>query len=151
LAHAPGLDAHRLPADDLLDFDAFADPPPMAEPYAGLWRLTMDRALMDFAAGCGASSVLTGCGADELLDRNPYHLADLIRRGRLLSAWREAAAWGIDRNCNAWEVLGPFGLVWLRASLPTWLGGYGRAAGATLREHGEGALPSWVRPEFSRR
>ena len=94
LARDHGFVAHRLLGDDLLDFDAFADPPPHDEPYSALWRMSMDRMLLKAAVELGADTVLTGCGADELLDGKPYHFADLLRRGRFLAAWKEASRSG---------------------------------------------------------
>ena len=38
----------------------------------------------------GARTVFTGIGADELLNVPPYHLTDLLRRGRLWAAWDES-------------------------------------------------------------
>jgi asparagine synthase (glutamine-hydrolysing) len=134
LAMAPGLTSVRLDGDGLLDFDAFADPPPHDEPYPGLWRIGMDRALTLAAAGAGAQRVLTGIGADEVLDTHPFHLADDLRSGRPVRAWREARRWAMADNTDPWTVLRPFGLEPLlpsrRRQLPD--------------------VPPWIRPEFAR-
>jgi asparagine synthase (glutamine-hydrolysing) len=134
LAMAPGLPSVRLDGDALLDFDAFADPPPHDEPYPGLWRIGMDRALTLAAAGAGAQRVLTGVGADEVLDTHPFHLADDLRRGRPARAWREARRWAMADNTDPWTVLRPFGLEPL---LPS-------------RRRRVPDVPPWIRPEFAR-
>ena len=107
---APGMPSVRLDGDDLLDFDVFADPPQHDEPHPGLWRMSMDRALTLAASDAGAERVLTGIGADEVLDIHPFHLADDLRRWRLAGAWREARRWAAADNTNPWTVLRPFGV-----------------------------------------
>jgi asparagine synthase (glutamine-hydrolysing) len=133
LGIAPGLPPVRLDGDDLLDFDVFADPPQHDEPYPGLWRVGMDRALTLAARGAGAERVLTGIGADEMLDVQPFHLADDLRAWRLVRAWREARRWAGADNTDPWTVLRPFGLDPLfppRRRIPD--------------------VPTWIRPEFAR-
>jgi asparagine synthase (glutamine-hydrolysing) len=145
--------AHRIPADDLLDFDSFASPPPHDEPYVGLWRLGMDRATMEAAAKCGVTTILTGLGADELLDVQPFHLTELLRRGHLCAAWREACRWAQVDNCSPWKILAPFGLANL---FPAWTrGGVGRALlpralGSWKTQH-DWAIAPWIVPSFVRR
>jgi asparagine synthase (glutamine-hydrolysing) len=134
LGIAPGLPSVRLDGDDLLDFDAFADPPRHDEPYPGLWRIGMDRALTLAASEAGADRVLTGIGADEVLDTHPFHLAADLRRWRLASAWREARRWAAADNTDPWTVLRPYGfdpvLRRRRPRVPD--------------------VPAWIRPEFAR-
>jgi asparagine synthase (glutamine-hydrolysing) len=133
LGIAPGLPCVRLDGDDLLDFDVFADPPEHGEPYPGLWRVGMDRALTLAAFEAGAERVLTGIGADEVLDTQPFHLADDLRRWRLARAWREARRWAAADNTDPWTVLRPFGLAPVLAS----------------RGHRVPDVPAWIRPEFA--
>jgi asparagine synthase (glutamine-hydrolysing) len=133
LGIAPGLPSVRLDGDDLLDFDVFADPPQHDEPYPGLWRVGMDRALTLAAFEAGAQRVLTGIGADEVLDIQPFHLADDLRRWRLARAWREARRWAAADNTDPWTVLRPFGLDPVLAS----------------RRHRVPDVPAWIRPDFA--
>ena len=63
-----------------------------------------------------------GARRDEIHDVQPYFLADLLRRGRFLKAWREAGRWARARNGSRWEVLKGFGLAalgwpWLSGGL----------------------------------
>src|SRR5262249_32339443 len=60
----PDLVAHRIGADDLLHYDAFADAPAHAEPYTNLWAVQMTLALIAAAAEAGVAMMLTGHGAD---------------------------------------------------------------------------------------
>src|SRR5437762_2027837 len=69
------------------------------------------------AAQHGVATIMTGFGADDLFSEQPFHLADLLRGGKLLTAWREASSWGRARNCHAWALLGPFGF---SSVLPAW-------------------------------
>ncbi|MGY1643842.1 asparagine synthase-related protein [Geodermatophilus sp. SYSU D00703] len=134
LGIVPGLRSVRLDGDDLLDFDVFADPPEHDEPYPGLWRLGMDRALTLAAAQAGAQRVLTGIGADEVLDTHPFHLAEDLRRWRLATAWREARRWAAADDTDPWTVLRPFGIDPVLAR----------------RRRRVPDVPPWIRPEFAR-
>jgi asparagine synthase (glutamine-hydrolysing) len=148
----PGVVAHRIPADDLLDFDGFDDAPAHDEPCPWLWRITMERALIDEAARAGAATILTGLGADEMMDIQPYHLSELLLRGRPWAAWQEAARWARAENSSRWQFLYPFGIAnllppWLRAGLgPLLRRGYARWE--TLSEW---TIAPWVRHDFARR
>jgi asparagine synthase (glutamine-hydrolysing) len=114
----PGLVPHRLVGDAVLDFDVFATVAPHDEPFAGLFRIGLDRAMTDAAVAAGAETMMTGLGADELLATAPYHIADMVRAGRFRAAWREAAGWSREYNTSVWKWLRPFGL---KPLLPVWL------------------------------
>lgn len=136
----------RLDGDALLDFDAFPDAPPHDEPYPGLWRLQVDRALTAAGAAAGADTILTGVGADEQFDAFPFGIAGLIRRGRLLAAWGEAGRWARAMNSTRWVVLKEFGLAAFALGRKLTR----RATGAGLAGQAEFAPPAWVRPELAR-
>ena len=139
--------AHRIPADDLLHYDAFAKAPPHDEPYSGLWALQMDLPMVAATAQAGAATMLTGHGADEIHDVQPYFLADLLRRGRFFKAWREAGRWARARNGSRWEVLKGFGLAAL--GWP-WLSGGLQRNPTRLKTQNEYSVPPWVLPAFAR-
>jgi asparagine synthase (glutamine-hydrolysing) len=101
----PGLVPHRIVADNVLDYDAFANPPHHDEPYAGLVALGVSSFLTEAAAAAGADTVLTGHGADGLLDVLPYHVADHLRAGQLRAAWKDARAWAQAAHGRAWHYL----------------------------------------------
>jgi len=150
-AHAPEMAPHLIDGDDLLDFDSFRDPPPHDEPYPGLWRLSMDRAAIEVAIQTGAATLLTGLGADETLNVQPYHVADLLARGRVLKAWRESCEWAYAFQWNAWQVFYPFGVANV---FPAWSRiGIGRLLRrkTELVKANEWELPSWIMPSFAAR
>jgi asparagine synthase (glutamine-hydrolysing) len=114
----PGLVPHRLQGDSVLDFDVFETVAPHDEPFAGLFRIGLDRAMTDAAVAAGADTMMTGLGADELLATAPFHIADMVKAGRFAAAWREAAGWSREYNTSVWKWLRPFGL---KPLLPVWL------------------------------
>jgi asparagine synthase (glutamine-hydrolysing) len=148
----PGLVPHRVLGDDVLDFDGFRMPPLMDEPCSALSRLALNAALTAEAAAAGVDTVCTGAGGDDLLSLAPYHLADLIGRGRLWLAWSEAAAWGRYFRGSVWSVLGPYGVApllpfWLRRGPGPWLNS-GHARWARQDDY---TIPPWIRRDFARR
>lgn len=151
IQRTPHIVAHQLTGDDLLDFDGFRDPPPHEEPYAGLGRLVIDSASVDLAAQIGASTVLTGLGADEIYDTLPFYLTDVLRQGHLWKAWQEACKWAHALNCNPWGVLLPFGFAHLA---PPWLVRHlaRRRCWRSLRlnQQTDWTVPPWILPDFAR-
>jgi asparagine synthase (glutamine-hydrolysing) len=96
---------------DALDFLAHWQVPALSP------TLGFQLALQRVAAAEGATVLLDGEGGDELFGLRPYLIADALRRGRTLRAWR--LAYG--------------------------LGGDGRIARRALIAYGlKGAVPSWV-------
>lgn len=153
LQHARGILPHRVAADELLDYDSFGSPPYLEEPFAGLWRLAMDRASLDLAAEVGANSVLTGIGADELHHFLPFHLADTLRQGRLLQTWSEASRWARNYNCSPWVLLREYAIrpdnaLWLtyRRLTNQWSRGL-----ASLASQDDWTTPPWIVPAFAHR
>ncbi len=140
--------AHRLLADELLDFDSFIAPPYHDEPYSGLWGLAKDRAMVKVANQMGATTLLTGIGADEIHDRQPYYLSDLLRQGRVFQAWQEATQWAQGQNCNPWGFLQPFGLAPL---IPIWFMKQMNYKKMNLNQQNDWSIPPWIRQEFAAR
>jgi asparagine synthase (glutamine-hydrolysing) len=152
-AQREDLVGHRVVADDILHFGVLLNPPVHDEPFAGLWAMGPEGALIDKAAELGVETLLTGAGADDLLDIWPNYLADLLRRGRLAAAWREACEWARARGSTPWRILRQFGLAHL---LPAWR--YGRLGRAfaphrqrSLGELDDWDIPPWISQDFARR
>lgn len=149
----PGLIPIRINGDKVLDFDGLDRPPPHDEPYSGLVRICApDQEMTAAAAQKGVATIMTGFGADDLFSVQPFHLADLLRAGKLLTAWREASLWGRARNCHAWEMLGRFGCssalpAWSRMGARNWLrGGY-----APWPTNTEWTIPPWIHRTYARK
>ncbi len=113
-----GMHPHRIDGDELLSFDAYADPPPHDEPCSELHQLAGQRALAEAAAAAGAKTLLTGEGGDDLLDIQPHYIADFVKQGRLRQAWKEAAAWAQAEGCSLRQILYSYAIAPL---LPAWI------------------------------
>jgi asparagine synthase (glutamine-hydrolysing) len=148
----PGLTPHRIDGDAILDFGNFDTAPAHDEPYPWLFRLGFQEALDAAAARAGAATVMTGLGADEMLHMQPSYLAELLRSGRLGTAWREASRWAGARSTNVWEELRRHGVDNLlpppmRMGLWNWLrGGYAPPGRQT-----QWTLAPWIRSDFAER
>lgn len=149
----PGFVPHRIIGDDILDFDSFLDPPFHDEPFVGLWRTALDRATVNAAANASASVLLTGIGADEMLDIQPFYITDLLRLGHFLTAWQEAKKWALQDNCNAWGILYPFGIANLLAT-SSWGNVVNRCIRrrhSVLRKHDDWSVSPWINASFAKR
>jgi asparagine synthase (glutamine-hydrolysing) len=144
--------AHRIPADHRLRFDGYRQVPAHQEPCPELHLLITEETLAEAAAGVGAITLLTGEGADDLLDAPPYYLTDLLRSGRFLTAWKEASYWAREANCSVWKILYPYGIChvlprWLRPGWePLWRQGY-----ASWTAQNDFTIPPWISTDFARR
>jgi asparagine synthase (glutamine-hydrolysing) len=147
-----GIVAHRIRADDLLDFDICTDPPPHDEPWPGLARMSAERALVDIAVQTGMTTLLTGVGADEMLDVPPFYIAELLRRGRLCAAWQEASRWASAYTSNVWTMLYSYGVA---HALPAWafagLEPVLRRGYASWQHQNSYTIAPWILPGFARR
>ena len=146
----PGLVAHRIAADDILDYDLFADAPVHDEPFSGLYRCGTDIAMIDVAVANGCHTILTGMGADEVLDTAPFYMADLLRGGRVREAWREAATWARAYNTTPWRFFRQFALAPLvPPALQPGLKPLLRKGYASWAEQSHQTLSPWIRPQFA--
>lgn len=130
-------------------YDWFTRPvEPHHEPYAALAGIAVERKLADEAGDAGV--IMTGLGSDQILYAAPFHLADLVRRGRLREAWNESSTWGRARNEGRWTVLHRYALepifpVVLRDGPSAAL--TKRGAWPTL---GRYTIPPWIGPAIDR-
>ena len=146
------IEPHLLDGDSAPDFQWFGeDIPAHDEPYAGLFHLGMSKLLVNGAERSGATRVLTGLWAENLLEPNLHYLADLLRCGRWVSALAEARRWARASNRGPASVLYRHGIEpLLPAALADGLGpmlrrGYGR-----WPKPGQFAVPPWVQADFAR-
>jgi asparagine synthase (glutamine-hydrolysing) len=146
------LELHAIAGDAALDFQWFTEGiPAHDEPYSGLFHLAMERVLVEVAHQLGVTTILSGGGAELILEGNHLYLADWVCRGRLRAALQEARQWAIARNVSLWSVvresiLEPLVPSWLQEGLyPLLHRGYGRWPHLGLWQ-----IPPWIRPEFAR-
>ena len=148
----PGIVAHRIPADDILDYDLFRNAPIHDEPFSGLYRCGTDIAMIDVAVANGCHTILTGMGADEVLDTAPFYMADLLRGGRVTEAWSEAARWARAHNTSPWRFFRQFAMAPLVPSfLQPGLGPLLRKGYASWSRQSHLTIAPWVRPGFAAR
>ncbi|MER9955270.1 asparagine synthase-related protein [Mesorhizobium australicum] len=134
----PDLIPHPIAADG---FGAYVSYPAHDEPWPALFWSRAELAMVEAAAAAGATTILTGLGADEQIDMEPYSIADALRGLRLSEAWSTARVWADSTGVNMWSLLSTYGVAQL---LPVSL-----VAG--LGEEPRARVPSWIRPEFARR
>jgi asparagine synthase (glutamine-hydrolysing) len=143
---------HDVDGDQLLGFDWFSPSgiPEHDEPCRGLPQIAAEIRLTQVADEIGASTILTGAGAELVAEGQGLLLADLIRRGRWVAAGRETWSQALGVKGNLWPVLLEQGLMPL---IPGRLRG---GLGASLRRGRDRwpklsryGIPPWVRTRFA--
>ena len=142
VARTLGVDRHCIDGDAQPPFSRLLEAVRYwEEPHAAAVFFGVHRQYQRLMGGAGVPILLTGIGAEAVVmskQQSPVHLADLARRGRLATLWRELDRWqkalGIPLgNVASRYCLRPLG------SRP--LVGYGRLP----------KIPDWVASSFSRR
>lgn len=148
--HTPAARAVMVDADDVADFDDFQHHAGDAdEPSAHAFRAPFWARLHGAAAELGCDTLLTGCGADPVVDANPYHLHRLARTGQLRQMTEQARAWaagserGLRDIVHAYVVQPAFPLAAERITAF-------RRGGTVLGGLGTFNRPGWLRPGFAR-
>ncbi|WP_440555936.1 asparagine synthase-related protein [Streptomyces sp. SCPE 10] len=147
---APAARPVIVDSEGVADFDDFEHHAGDAdEPHAHAFRAPFWTRLHAVAAELGCDTVLTGCGADPVVDANPFHLHRLARTGQLRALARQARAWaegaerGLRETVHAYVV---------RPALPL----AAERAGALVRGRtvlgglGSFTRPPWLRAAFAR-
>jgi asparagine synthase (glutamine-hydrolysing) len=139
---------HHIEADA---FRGYGTIPFHEEPWPALFWSESETAMFDAATAAGMNTLLTGHGSDELVDLEPYHLADDLRCGHWLRVWRESGVWAEECDCNRWNILYPYAI---RNSLPSWLrDGWRPLVRSGYSDwYGQGytTIPPWVLERFAR-
>ncbi|MFK0107190.1 asparagine synthase-related protein [Streptomyces sp. NPDC091217] len=148
--YAPAARPLIVDADDVADFDDFqhhaGDPD---EPHAHAFRAPFWSRLHAAAADLGCDTLLTGCGADPVVDANPLHLHRLARSGQFRELRRQARAHaavgqrGVREIVRAHVVQPTLPLAAERISRLT-------RRGTVLAGLGNFTRPPWLRPGFAR-
>ncbi|MGB5772561.1 MAG: asparagine synthase-related protein, partial [Crocosphaera sp.] len=143
---------YYLDGDTALDFQWFSEKiPEHDEPYPGLFHLAMEKCLVDLAGQLGVTTILSGGGAELIVEGNRFHLADLVRRGHWKAALKEARHWAYAKNKSLWSVLRELAI---EPNIPAIL----REGFSTLCTRGYGhwpklglfTIPPWVFPDFAK-
>lgn len=149
--HAPAARPVILDVDDVADFDDFqhhaGDPD---EPHAHAFRAPFWSRLHAAAADLGCDTLLTGCGADPMVDANPFHLHRLARTGQLRQMTRQARDWAAGSERGLWDIVSAYVVqpaLPLAAERVTALV---RRRGTVLGGLGAFARPRWLRSGFAR-
>ncbi|MFD7130149.1 asparagine synthase-related protein [Streptomyces sp. NPDC059894] len=149
--HAPGARPVVVDVDDVADFDDFqrhaGDPD---EPCAHAFRAPFWSRLHAAAAELGCDTLLTGCGADPVVDANPFHLHGLARTGRLRQMTRQARAWAASGERGVRDVVSAYVVQPALPLAAERITALVRRRGTVLGGLGSFARPPWLRPGFAR-
>jgi asparagine synthase (glutamine-hydrolysing) len=144
--------SHQVPADDLLDYDAYEHLPLLDEPSAIGARWNTFAVLARTAAEAGADTVMSGDGADHLFAHAPRSfVTELLGAGKLRQAWQLATRYsymyGLSARRIMTEALQQFVPHRLRDGVgPLIRGGRTRFEAVTER-----SIPPWFTEDFIRR
>lgn len=147
---APAARPVIVEADDVADFDDFEHHAGDSdEPHAHAFRAPFWSRLHAVAAELGCDILLTGCGADPVVDSNPLHLHRLARSGRLRELTRQARAHAATSERGIREIVGTHVV---RPALPLAAERFARLVhrGTVLGGLGNFTRPPWLRPGFAR-
>ncbi|MFE9450864.1 asparagine synthase-related protein [Streptomyces sp. NPDC006739] len=147
---APAARTVIVDADDVADFDDFQHHAGDSdEPHAHAFRAPFWSRLHTAAADLDCDTLLTGCGADPIVDGNPLHLHRLARTGQLREMTRQARAWAAGGERGVRDVVHAYVV---RPALP--LAAERVTArlrpGTVLGGLGNFTRPPWLRPGFAR-
>ncbi|MEV6766902.1 asparagine synthase-related protein [Streptomyces sp. NPDC051105] len=148
--HAPAARPLIIEADDVADFDDFQHHAGDSdEPHAHAFRAPFWSRLHAAAAELGCDTLLTGCGADPVVDTNPLHLHRLARSGRLRELTRQARARAAAGERGVREIVRTHVV---QPTLPLAAERVTRLfhRGTVLGGLGNFTRPPWLRPGFAR-
>lgn len=149
--HAPAARPMVLDADDVADFDDFehhaGDPD---EPHAHAFRAPFWSRLHAAAADLGCDTLLTGCGADPIVDANPFHLHRLARTGQLRRMTRQARDWAAGSERGLWDIVSAYVVQPALPPAAERVTALVRRRGTVLGGLGGFARPRWLRSGFAR-
>ncbi|MEV6114033.1 asparagine synthase-related protein [Streptomyces sp. NPDC052109] len=148
--HAPTACPVIVDADDVADFDDFQQHAGDSdEPHAHAFRAPFWSRLHAAAADLGCDTLLTGCGADPIVDANPLHLHRLARTGRLRQLTTQARAWAAGSERGLRDVVHTY-VVQPALPLATERVTALARRGTVLGGLGAFTRPPWLRPGFAR-
>lgn len=150
LACAPAINWRPVPADDLLDYNAFEGVGPLDEPSVANARWNTFAVLSQTAVEAGADTLLTGDGADAIFGVAPrYYVTELLGEGKVREAWHLASrysyAYGISARGIMMDALRQFVPGHLRHGIGAFLTGRRQSDFESMTEV---SVPSWLAKDF---
>ena len=142
---------YYVDGDKALDFSWFQNTiPDHDEPYSGLFHFALEKAMINVISNLNIETILTGNGAEILVEGNHYYLADLMRQGNWVQLWENSRQWAIANRQSLrsilWEyAIAPLTPPWLRQGIPLLL-----RQGYSIWPHvQEYSIPPWINKEFA--
>ncbi|MDJ0660337.1 MAG: asparagine synthase-related protein [Crocosphaera sp.] len=137
--------------DQALDFTWFQDTiPDHDEPYSGLFHFALEKAMIDAISHLNIETILTGNGAEMLVEGNHYYLADLMRQGKWVKLWENSRQWAMTNRQSLGSILWEYAIApltppWLRQGIPLLL-----RQGYSIWPHlPEYSIPPWIDKKFA--
>ncbi|MGW6400406.1 asparagine synthase-related protein [Streptomyces sp. NPDC055134] len=149
--HVPAAQPMMIDVDDVADFDDFRHHAGDAdEPHAHAFRAPFWSRLHAAAAELGCDTLMTGCGADPIVDANPLHLHRLARTGQLRQMTKQARAWATGGERGLRDVVSAYVVQPTLPLAAERLTALVRRRGTVLGGLGNFARPRWLRSGFAR-
>lgn len=137
--------------DQALDFSWFQDTiPDHDEPYSGLFHFALEKGMIDVISNLSIETILTGNGAEMLVEGNHYYLADLMSQGNWVKVWENSRQWAMANRQSLrsllWEyAIAPLTPPGLRQGIPLLLR-QGYSVWPNVQEY---AIAPWIKREFA--
>ncbi|MDJ0582889.1 asparagine synthetase B family protein [Crocosphaera sp.] len=137
--------------DQVLDFNWFQYTiPDHDEPYSGLFHFALEKAMINVISDLKIETILTGNGAEMLVEGNHYYLADLMSQRNWVKLWENGRQWAIAKRQSVGSVLWEYAIApltppWLRQGIPLLLR-QGYAIWPHLQEY---SIPPWINKDFA--
>lgn len=140
MARSHHLRLRKIDMRQCLDFESSLEHYPVHdEPYPGLLRHGMSKAMIQACDEEGVQSLLTGSGGDEALDCNLDVMADLLSAFRIVRLYRELRRWSQVQNRSLPAIFGRHALWPLLAKPASRLGWRVKPLAAWN-------IPEWITP-----
>lgn len=143
--------SYYVNGDKTLDFSWFKNTiPDHDEPYSGLFHFALEKAMIDAISDLNIETVLTGNGAEMLVEGNHYYLSDLMRQGHWVKLWENSRQWAMANRQSLgailWEyAIAPLTPPELRQGIPLLL----RQGYSVWPQLPEYSISPWIKQEFA--
>lgn len=143
---------HSIPADDLLDYDAYERQPFLDEPSVLGVRWNTFSVLARTAAEAGADIVMSGDGADHLFAHAPHSfVTELLGEGRIREAWQMANRCSYAYSQSAPRIMSEALKPFVPRRVRDGVGPFVRRGRTSFEALTERTIPPWFTEDFIRR